>query len=80
MYSPGKYDMAGFCVGVVEHNDMLPKINDIKSEDIVIGLPSSGLHSNGFSLVHRILKEVGKTYDDLAPFSEGRKTFGKYID
>lgn len=77
MYDSGKYDMAGFCVGVVEYDNMLPKVNEIKPGDIVIGLPSSGVHSNGFSLVHRILNIIGKTYNDIAPFSDKGNTIGK---
>ncbi|KAF7995139.1 hypothetical protein HCN44_004611 [Aphidius gifuensis] len=76
MYAKGEYDLAGFAVGAVERNSLLPKINDIIPGDIVIGLPSSGIHSNGFSLVRKILKISGKTFNDQAPFSLNKSTIG----
>lgn len=78
MYSNEEYDLAGFAVGVIERNNLLPRINDIKEGDIIIGLPSSGLHSNGFSLVRKILKIANKKYADIAPFSENNRTIGNY--
>jgi phosphoribosylaminoimidazole synthetase len=55
-YSPGEYDLAGFAVGSVDSKDVLPS-RKIKSGDVLIGLASSGFHSNGFSLVRRLLTE-----------------------
>lgn len=52
-YKPGEYDLAGFCTGVVEKKKILTK-EDIKEGDVVIGLASNGLHSNGFSLVRKV--------------------------
>jgi phosphoribosylformylglycinamidine cyclo-ligase len=57
MHTPDEYDLAGFCVGVVEHDEIIDG-RDIVAGDTVIGLRSSGLHSNGFSLVRRILAEL----------------------
>jgi len=54
MYAPGHYDLAGFAVGVVEKDQVLDG-SGIQSGDVVLGLPSSGIHSNGFSLVRKIL-------------------------
>jgi len=55
-YSKSKFDLAGFAIGVVEKKLLLTK-NKIKNNDVVLGIPSSGLHSNGFSLVRHILKK-----------------------
>ena len=78
MYSNEEYDLAGFAVGIVEREDLLPRINDVKENDIVIGLPSSGVHSNGFSLVRKVLKLADKKYSDIAPFSNNNRTIGIY--
>ena len=55
-YSKGKFDIAGFCVGLAEKNKILNQ-NKIKKNNIVVAIPSSGLHSNGFSLVRYVLKK-----------------------
>ncbi len=55
-YSKGKFDIAGFCVGLVEKNKILKKKN-IKEDNLILAIPSSGLHSNGFSLVRYVLKK-----------------------
>ena len=55
-YTKNKFDLAGFAVGLVEKKNLLTK-NKIKSNDIILAIPSSGLHSNGFSLVREILKK-----------------------
>ena len=54
-YSKGKFDIAGFSLGLVEKDKIL--INKIKEKDLVVAVPSSGLHSNGFSLVRHIIKK-----------------------
>ena len=55
-YEKNKFDLAGFAVGIVEKKNLLTK-NKVKSNNIVLGVPSSGLHSNGFSLVRHVLKK-----------------------
>ncbi len=55
-YTKGKFDIAGFCLGLVEEKNILKQKN-IKTNDLVVAIPSSGLHSNGFSLVRYILKK-----------------------
>lgn len=79
MYKDGDYDLAGFAVGAVERAELLPRPSDMKPGDVVIGLPSSGVHSNGFSLVRKILKLANKNFSDLAPFSTGGKTIGEAL-
>lgn len=79
MYDPGVYDLAGFALGVVERSHILPKINDITVGDIIIGLPSNGVHSNGFSLIHKLMKKAGLSLDDKAPFSQEGLTLGEEL-
>ena len=64
-YSKNKFDLAGFAVGLVEKKNLLTKSN-IKLNDIILAIPSSGIHSNGFSLVRQILKK--KTNSFLSPY------------
>jgi phosphoribosylformylglycinamidine cyclo-ligase len=71
MYSSGDYDLAGFAVGAAERGQLLPS-GDIAEGDIILGLASSGVHSNGFSLVRKIVELSGLGWDAPAPFAEGK--------
>ena len=69
-YTDGDYDLAGFAVGAVERDRLLPR-GDVAPGDVILGLASSGVHSNGFSLVRRIVAAEGLGYDAPAPFAPG---------
>jgi phosphoribosylaminoimidazole synthetase len=68
MYGGGDYDLAGFAVGAVERLETLPNLEAIQPGDVIIGLGASGLHSNGFSLVRRLVADHGLDYRGPAPF------------
>jgi phosphoribosylformylglycinamidine cyclo-ligase len=71
IYQHGDYDLAGFAVGAVSREALLPR-KDIVPGDVVIGLASSGVHANGFSLVRRIVSASGLTWAAPAPFEPTR--------
>jgi phosphoribosylformylglycinamidine cyclo-ligase len=71
IYAPGDYDLAGFAVGAVERAGVIDGAH-VAEGDIILGLASSGLHSNGFSLVRRVVAEEGLDYRDEAPFQPGK--------
>jgi phosphoribosylformylglycinamidine cyclo-ligase len=72
MYSEGDYDMAGFCVGAVDRDKVLPRLGDQAVGDILIGIGSSGPHSNGYSLIRRIVERSGLAWGAPSPFSDGQ--------
>ncbi len=72
MYSEGDYDLAGFCVGAVDRAGVLPKLDAQQGGDVLIALGSSGPHSNGYSLVRRVVERSGLAWDAPAPFEEGK--------
>lgn len=71
MYKEGDYDLAGFAVGAVERDRAITGAT-IREGDIVLGLASTGVHSNGFSLVRRVVSDLKLSYDDAAPFAPGQ--------
>jgi phosphoribosylformylglycinamidine cyclo-ligase len=71
LYAAGDFDIAGFAVGAAERGTLLPRPG-LKAGDLVFGLPSSGVHSNGFSLVRRVVARSGLRWDAPAPFEPSR--------
>ncbi|MEX0590269.1 MAG: phosphoribosylformylglycinamidine cyclo-ligase [Xanthobacteraceae bacterium] len=71
LYADEDYDLAGFALGAVERDQLLPR-KDIEPGDIILGIPSSGVHANGFSLVRRVIADAGLMLDAPAPFDLGK--------
>jgi len=71
MYTGGDYDLAGFSLGAVERDRVLPDLAAQKAGDVLIGIGSSGPHSNGYSMIRKIVERSGLGWDAPAPFAEG---------
>ncbi|MBI1416897.1 MAG: phosphoribosylformylglycinamidine cyclo-ligase [Limimaricola sp.] len=69
MYHGGDFDLAGFAVGAMERGTDLPQ--GVAAGDVLLGLASDGVHSNGYSLVRRVVERAGLKWDDPAPFADG---------
>ena len=75
MYPPGDFDLAGFAVGAMERGQDLPR--DVSAGDVLLGMPSNGVHSNGYSLVRKLVELSGLGWDDTCPWSD--KTLGEAL-
>ncbi|WOB78023.1 phosphoribosylformylglycinamidine cyclo-ligase [Brevundimonas nasdae] len=72
MYTKGDYDLAGFSLGAVERGHALPYLDRQSAGDVIIGLASTGPHSNGYSLVRKVVEKSGLAWGDDAPFAKDR--------
>jgi phosphoribosylamine--glycine ligase/phosphoribosylformylglycinamidine cyclo-ligase len=69
MYADGEYDAAGTALGAVERSQLLPRLDDMKAGDVLIGVTSNGVHSNGYSLIRKIVERKELAYTDAAPWN-----------
>lgn len=76
MYPPGHYDTNGTAVGAVNKNDILPKMEQMEAGNVLLGLASDGVHSNGYSLVRKVISHVGLSWSDPCPW-DSSKTLGE---
>ena len=72
MYAKGDYDLAGFAIGAAERGALLPRTDTMAPGDVIVGVASSGCHSNGYSLVRKIVERSGLAWDAPAPFEKNK--------
>ncbi|UWI83205.1 phosphoribosylformylglycinamidine cyclo-ligase [Wolbachia endosymbiont of Howardula sp.] len=68
MYNTSQYDLAGFVVGIVDKEKILPKSESMRENDYILGLASEGIHANGFALIRYIFANLGINYQDYSPW------------
>ncbi|MGH6829025.1 MAG: phosphoribosylformylglycinamidine cyclo-ligase [Rhizomicrobium sp.] len=73
LYAKGDFDLAGFAVGAVERGAVLPKMQAMTANDVLLGVAASGLHSNGYALVRKLVENSGLGWDSPAPFASALK-------
>jgi amidophosphoribosyltransferase len=78
VYNPNSFDLVGFAVGSAERPSLLPLYDQMQAGDVIVGLQSSGLHSNGFSLLRSVVQAAGIRYERAAPFDPTR-SFGEVV-
>lgn len=80
LYAAGDFDLAGFSVGAAERGTILPNTAAMKAGDVLIGVASSGVHSNGFSLVRKVVEKSRLAYESPAPFAPDRSLGAALIE
>lgn len=78
LYEPGTYDLAGYCMGILENGSELPRLDDIGVGDFVVGFPSTGLNNSGYNELYNIIKHHKINLKDKAPFSSSKLSYGKF--
>ncbi len=78
MYAKGDYDLAGFVVGAAPRDELLPRSDAMQAGDVLLGLASSGVHSNGYSLVRKLVEQQGLDYGQAAPW-DAQQTLGEAL-
>jgi phosphoribosylformylglycinamidine cyclo-ligase len=72
MYDGDDFDLAGFVVGAAERGNLLPRTDDMRDSDVLIGIASSGPHSNGYSLIRKVVEISGLSWSSTCPFDAGK--------
>jgi phosphoribosylaminoimidazole (AIR) synthetase len=65
LYQGRDFDLAGFALGIVEKDEMLPRLTEMAEGDILLGLPSTGVHSNGYSLARKVIPASDRTLNEM---------------
>lgn len=79
LFAVGSYDLVGYSIGCVEYGNELPQFDKYQDGDLIIGIKSNGLHCAGIEVIYEAMKELNLKYDDVAPFSADKLTYGNVL-